>query len=611
MPKRSGGDANHDSHVDDEFYYTVLNLPKSASPQEIRDRYKHLSLIFHPDKQHDPYKKETATVKYLEIQKAYEVLSDAVTREAYDLLGPLGLELLSSSKDSQHDSLREELLKRKAEADFLELEKAARPRGSLSVGFDISPIFSSDEVFQGESLVERLSQCRRTEQTVQASIQTPLRSGTTLQLIARQAEAPNATRTSGFVCNGTLRHQYSTNLELKAVASVFQWSQPIRLQAAFVDQDNGVVVKSRISPLFTLYFLGSLPALYRERIPIGTMLSLVPIDITLSRRLFPTSNTKAAINLATMGISGTLPIISFNLGSSRPFDWSPEASVEGEDGSTNSKFRIPSQSGLELGAYFWTFGVKLIGLVPALVAEGGITFAEVGIRLTSAFDVSLWGLGCTVGALWESKRNGAGAEVELRNNGVTLRVNFIYAHQHLQVPIKLSHEYDPELALWTALLPSTAFVLGYHFLIKPVRRKRRLEYFRQARRELRDAKADLVRQSQDAISLLQATATRSAQAEASSDGLLIQDASYGPTERGEDAKSLDINVTVALQALISMGQLYIPGRRSKAGLQGFYDPVPGASKTLRVRYTFRQRPHYAEIPDFLPVVLPLEDHLVE
>jgi len=93
--------------------------------------------------------------------------------------------------------------------------------------------------------------------------------------------------------------------------------------------------------------------------------------------------------------------------------------------------------------------------------------------------------------------------------------------------------------------------------------------------------------------------------------LLIQEAFYGPTERGEDAESLDVNVTVALQALVSMGQLYIPGRRSKAGLQGFYDPVPGASKTLRVRYTFRQLPHYAEIPDFLPVVLPLEDHLVE
>lgn len=44
----------------------------------------------------------------------------------------------------------------------------------------------------------------------------------------------------------------------------------------------------------------------------------------------------------------------------------------------------------------------------------------------------------------------------------------------------------------------------------------------------------------------------------------------------------------------------------QSGIQGFYDPVPSLAKSLRVRYEFRGHMHYAEIPDYIPVVLPLE-----
>lgn len=43
----------------------------------------------------------------------------------------------------------------------------------------------------------------------------------------------------------------------------------------------------------------------------------------------------------------------------------------------------------------------------------------------------------------------------------------------------------------------------------------------------------------------------------------------------------------------------------QAALQGFSDPAPFAPKSLRVRYLFRCRVHYAEIPDYLPIILPL------
>ena len=51
---------------------TVLNLPRTASDNEIRERYRSLSLVFHPDKQRDDKTRETAARRFLEIQKAYE-----------------------------------------------------------------------------------------------------------------------------------------------------------------------------------------------------------------------------------------------------------------------------------------------------------------------------------------------------------------------------------------------------------------------------------------------------------------------------------------------------------------------------------------------------------
>lgn len=41
-------------------------------------------------------------------------------------------------------------------------------------------------------------------------------------------------------------------------------------------------------------------------------------------------------------------------------------------------------------------------------------------------------------------------------------------------------------------------------------------------------------------------------------------------------------------------------------LRGFYDLLPECRKRLSVRYTFRGRPHYAEVGDRAALVLPLE-----
>jgi len=67
--------------MSDRNYYQILGLKPGASEEEIKKNYKKLALQYHPDKNRG---NPTAEEKFKEIQEAYEVLSDPITRAEYD-----------------------------------------------------------------------------------------------------------------------------------------------------------------------------------------------------------------------------------------------------------------------------------------------------------------------------------------------------------------------------------------------------------------------------------------------------------------------------------------------------------------------------------------------
>jgi molecular chaperone DnaJ len=68
-------------------FYTLLNVTRSATPDEIKKAYRKLAMQFHPDKNPGDKKAED---KFKEFSEAYEVLSDPKKREAYDQFGHAG-----------------------------------------------------------------------------------------------------------------------------------------------------------------------------------------------------------------------------------------------------------------------------------------------------------------------------------------------------------------------------------------------------------------------------------------------------------------------------------------------------------------------------------------
>src|SRR6476469_955968 len=69
-------------------YYTVLGVARDASDEDIKKAYRKLAMKHHPDRNAE----KDAEDKFKEAKEAYEVLSEARKRAAYDQFGHAGVD---------------------------------------------------------------------------------------------------------------------------------------------------------------------------------------------------------------------------------------------------------------------------------------------------------------------------------------------------------------------------------------------------------------------------------------------------------------------------------------------------------------------------------------
>lgn len=70
-------------------FYEVLGVAKNASEAEIKKAYRRMAMKHHPDRNHD---NEGAEHQFKEVKEAYEILSNAQKRAAYDQFGHAGVD---------------------------------------------------------------------------------------------------------------------------------------------------------------------------------------------------------------------------------------------------------------------------------------------------------------------------------------------------------------------------------------------------------------------------------------------------------------------------------------------------------------------------------------
>jgi hypothetical protein len=149
-----------------------------------------------------------------------------------------------------------------------------------------------------------------------------------------------------------------------------------------------------------------------------------------------------------------------------------------------------SVSGFAAGRQEWTCGATLAGLGSSLSASIAYTFTELALQAKLGIEMGLAGWSLMLTGIWHNEWSELAASVGLNTRGVLLKLecdcpvsdiiplftyecSFSYLQQRFTMPIMLSQDYDAALALCTAVIPCTAFVLSYHFYLRPRRRAQR------------------------------------------------------------------------------------------------------------------------------------------
>ena len=70
-------------------FYEILGVAKNASEEEIKKSYRKLAMKYHPDRNPDSKESEE---KFKEVKEAYEMLTNAEKRDAYDRYGHAGVD---------------------------------------------------------------------------------------------------------------------------------------------------------------------------------------------------------------------------------------------------------------------------------------------------------------------------------------------------------------------------------------------------------------------------------------------------------------------------------------------------------------------------------------
>lgn len=544
-------------------YYAVLNVPKDASAEDIKNAYRRICLLYHPDKHHNEEAQRLAKELFPRIQTAYGVLSDPQKRAIYDIYGAAGVNAgydLAPYYGTTAELKAEFEMRQRREEEERRLSMAnanVRMECTVDASQVFAPSLHGDEPRRG--FLALLEDVEVSSMSIHQAIDTQLSEDNTVRL-----EGALLSRNGRGAGNLSLtlhrQHQSDWFSELALGAGMGR-SLTLKTQKSFGSDMQGALEVSLHEVKLSANAIGILPSF--SALLFRTLSPHLLCSVKLHQSLTESHLTTSFVHHA--GLSN--------------------ASCSVQMGSNKSAL--------------------MLGLKRPLTAT---------TRLRLACKLGLDSVGLSYGlerSLGDRDRLAIALSIDTAD-GVTLKLKYTRMRQTYTLPVFLAEDFLPEAVVYGTAIPAVVYAALHFFLFKPLAARQAEQRKLEARRRNRALIAERRREAHAAVQLMQETVARRVQEEEVRGGLVIDEALYGELVTSADRpvdEAAVINVTVPLQCLVKDSQL-ITSAYSKAGLVGFYDPIPEEPKQLRVRYRFRGLLHQVTIDDDAELRIPRKSDLL-
>ncbi|XP_072464837.1 dnaJ homolog subfamily C member 11 isoform X1 [Notamacropus eugenii] len=550
-----------EEELDNEDYYSLLNVRREASSEELKAAYRRLCMLYHPDKHRDPELKSQAEQLFNLVHQAYEVLSDPQTRAIYDIYGKRGLEMEGweiVERRRTPAEIREEFERLQREREERRLQQRTNPKGTISIGVDATDLFDRYDEDYDDGPGRGFPRIEINKMHISQSIEAPL------------------TATDTAILSGSLSTQNgngggSINFALRRVTSAKGWGE---FEFGAGDLQG---------PLFGL-------KLFRNLTP----------------RCFITTN--CALQFSSRGIRpGLTTVLARNLDKNTmgylQWRWGIQSAMNTSivRDTKTSHFTMAFQLGIPHSFVSISYQYKFQD--------------DDQTRVKGSLKAGFFGTVVEYGAERKISRHSIlGATVSIGvPQGVSLKIKLNRASQTYFFPIHLTDQLLPSAVFYATVGPLVVYFAMHRLVIKPYLRAQKEKELEKQRESTATDILQKKQEAESAVRLMQESVRRIIEAEESRMGLIILNAWYGKfvndkSRKHEKVKVID--VTVPLQCLVKDSKLILT-EASKAGLPGFYDPCVGEEKSLKVLYQFRGVLHQVMASDKEALRIPKQSHRID
>ncbi|RVE72465.1 hypothetical protein OJAV_G00040250 [Oryzias javanicus] len=552
---------DEDFEFNNQDYYSLLNVRKEATLEELKASYRRLCMLYHPDKHRDPELKRQAEQLFNQVHQAYEVLSDAHSRAIYDLFGKKGLEVEGwevVERKRTPAEIREEYERLQREREERRLQQRTNPKGTISVGVDATDLFDRyDEDFE-ELPGGGFPHIEINKMHISQSIEAPLTNNDTAML-------------SGSLSTHNGSGGGNINVTVRRVVSAKGWGE--------VEFGAGDI----LGPLIGLKMFRNITSRCFLTAQCGLQFS--------PRGPRPSCSLMTARHLD----QNTMGYLQWR--------WGPTSAMTTSlvRDTKSSHFTLALQLGVPHSYLMMSYQYKFQD--------------EDQTKVKGSLKTGWFGTVVEYGAERKISRHSVlSATVSMGvPQGVTLKIRLARASQTYLFPIHLTDQLLPSAVFYATVGPLVVYMAIHRLIIIPYTQAQKEQELELQRKSSATDIAKKKQEAESAVLLMQESVRRIIEAEESKMGLIILNAWYGKfvsdtSQKQEKARVID--VTVPLQCLVKDSKLILT-EASKVGLPGFYDPCVGEDKSLKLLYQFRGVMHQVISADNEPLRIPKQSHRIE